>query len=231
VKTYLLIASAVAACALPTASNAQFGGLGAIGQLGGLGNKAPANHGAAPSASVDPDRFLHDTIETTKYVMIAAAILHDAASAAPDEVALANRLKAINDVNDVKELDTHRVEMDQDIAAINSNQDLSARIKANMRHASAQQRARLAGAAFNFALGVYRNAQLAAEAPKVVDSIKYNPMQAMKAPKLLMAAHLVMDEAQQTAGMVGSLHAIMTAGNIATPTPSETTAPQPVDLG
>jgi hypothetical protein len=100
-----------------------------------------------------------------------------------------------------------------------------------MQRASAQQRARLASAAFNFALGVYRNVQLADEAPKVVDSVKTNPMLAMKASKLLIAAHLVTDEAQQTAGMVGSLHTIMTAGNIAVPTPSETTVPQPVDLG
>lgn len=219
-KKFALIGAAVVACALPTASNAQFGG---------LGNMMPGHQAAA--SGVDPDRFLHDTIATTKYVMIAAAILNDAASAAPNEAALSARLKSINDVNDVKELDAHRVEMDQDIAAINANQDLSARVQANMQRASAQQRARLASAAFNFALGAYHNVQLAAEAPKVVDSIKTNPMLAMKAPKLLMAARLVADEAQQTAGMVGSLHTIMTAGNIAVPTPSETTAPQPVDLG
>jgi len=219
-KTTILSAAAAMLAVAPTAGLAQFGPL--TGMIPG---------GGMHTSGVGPDKFLADTIETTKFVMISAAILRDAASEAPNKAALAEKLKAINDANDVKELDAHRLQMDQDIQAINDNKNLSSNVQANLAHADARQREQIAAATFNFALGAFRNVQLAQEAPHVVDAVKSNPMLTLKIGKVITASRLIMDEAQQTAGMMGSLHIIMTAGNIEEPKPAETTKPHPVDLG
>lgn len=217
----LLAATVTLTVVAPSVSLAQFPGVkGIIPGVGGSKVKG-----------VDPDKFLADTIETTKFVMISAAILSNAASEAPDKAALAAKLKSINEAKDVKELDAHRVQMDEDIKAINDNKNLSKNVKANMATADARQKSQIAVAVFNFSLGAYRNVKLAQEAPQVVDAIKANPMLAMKAGKLIIAAKLVADEAKQTAGMLNSLHVIMSAGHIAEPKPAETTKPQPTDLG
>lgn len=187
-------------------------------------------HKAAPASAVDPDRFLADTVETTKFIMVAAAVLADAASASPDQAALAARIKSINEVKDVKELDAHRGEFQQDADALAQNKELTAQIQANLDHADAQQRQRVASAAFNFALGVFRNAKLAQEAPQVVNSIRANPRLMMKAPEIMLAAKLVAVEVRDSAGMVGSLHTIMTASKIAEPEQAETTKPKPIDI-
>ena len=220
-KSIILAATAALCLTLPSVGLAQFGGM--RGMLpSGLGSHA---------SGVDPDRFLADTIETTKFVMIAAAILRDAASEAPDKAALDAKLKAINDTKDVKELNAHKAQMDEDIQAINDNKALSANVHANMARADARQKAQISVAVFNFALGAYRNVQLAQEAPQVVDAVKGNPLLALKIGSIITASALVLDEAKQTAGMMNSLHIITTAGNIAEPQPATTTKPQPVDLG
>lgn len=220
-KPAILAVAAVMAIAAPTMGLAQFGG---------LKHTIPGAGSNGGSSGVNPDKFLADTIETTRFVMISAAILHDAVSASHDEAALQSRIKALNETNDPKELNAHKDEMDQDIAAINDKNNMDSNLQANLQHQSAEQRERLAVAAFDFSLGAYRNVRLAQEAPHVVDAIKTNPMMVMKAGKIVIAASLALDEAKATVGMMGSLHQIMTAAKIAEPTPSETTKPQPFSV-
>lgn len=225
-RAMLVAATGAALLIAPATASAQFGSLKSMipSVPGGHGDSDIAGGGA-----VDPDRFLADTLETSKYIMTATAILADAASQAPDNAALAARIKSIQEVKDVKELDAHREEMAHDMDALAANKGLQAQLQANLGKCSAEQRKRIAAAAYNFSLGAYRNVRLSQEAPHVMDSIKSNPRLLMKAGELKTAAGLVLAEAKGMAGMTGSLHTIMTASKIDEPVQSEATKPQPID--
>ena len=194
---------------------ARMPGMGSLPGLGGAG--------VSSAAAVDPDAFLAETIETTKYMMLAAHILAVAADASGQRATDANLIKAIQSSQDVKELNALKANFEQDVAAINANQESTAQLEARYAKMTAEQRARIASAAYNFSLGMYRNVKLSKQAPEVLASMKSDPRLLVKAGRLKTAAELVAMQVKGTASMAGSMRKIMAAGKVAAPAEAEST--------
>jgi hypothetical protein len=220
-RKYILTLAALAVAAAPLPAAAQFGGM--------LKNAVPGLGGSA-AAAVDPDAFLAETIETTKYMMIAAHVLAIAADVTGQRAADANFLKSVQGVQDVKELNALKAAFQTDVAAINANQETAAELEARYAKMTAEQRARIGAAAYNFSLGMYRNVKLAQQAPELLSSIKTNPRLLAKAPQLKAAADLVGVQAKGTASMAGSVKKIMTAGKVAAPAEADSTKPKVIQF-
>lgn len=204
--------------------------LPAVAQLGGMLKSAVPSLGTSSAASVDPDAFLAETIETTKYMMIAAHLLAVAADTSGQRAQDMKFLTAVQAVQDVKELNAFSANFAQDVAAINANQETAAQFEARCAKMSAEQRAKMGAAAFNFALGMYRNVRLAQQAPELVNSLKSNPRLLTKAGQLKTAAQLVGMQAKGTASMAGSMRKIMTAGKVAAPAEADSTKPKEIQF-
>jgi hypothetical protein len=215
------VAMALAALTIPAPASAQFGM---------LKRALPGGGESANVSAVDPDTFLAETLETTKYMMTAAAVLADAAGHSAGQADLALRVRSINEVNDVKELGALKAGFQQDLDALNSNKDCAAAIQSQYQKGSLEQRARIGSAAYNFALGAFRNVKLAQQAPQLTENIKSNPRLLMKANQLRLAAELVMLEAKGTVSMAGSIKTLMSASKIDVPAEAETTKPKPIEF-
>lgn len=220
-KKQILTLCAVAIAATPLPASAQ---------LGGLMKNAIPGLGTSSAASVDPDAFLAETIETTKYMMIAAHILAVAADSSGQRARDANFLKAVQTSQDVKELNALKATFEADVTAINANQETAAQLEARYAKMTAEQRAQIAAASFNFALGMYRNIKLAKQAPELLGSIKANPRLLTKAGQLKTAAELVGMQAKGTASMAGSMKKIMSAGKVAAPAEADSTKPKEIQF-
>ncbi|WP_374471692.1 hypothetical protein [Phenylobacterium sp.] len=201
----------------------------AAAQLGMLRGAIPGAN-TSSAASVDPDAFLAETVETTRYMMVAAAVLAAAAKNSQDRAALGARVNAIQSAQDVKELGAFKVSLQEDLAAISANKESAAEFEARYAKMTAEQREQVAAAAFNFALGMYRNVRLSQQAPALLDSVKTNPRLLAKAGQLKTAADLVVLQAKGTASMAGSMRQIMGAAKVAAPAEAESTKPKAIQF-
>jgi len=216
-----LTAIAVAAIAvLPTSASAQFGG---------LRNMIP---GATTSgaAAVDPDAFLAETIETTKFMMVAAAVLARAAETDGDRESLRAEINAIQGINNIGDLNAKRdaFAANTDAAALNYSD--AAATQAKYDAATSEQQQLLLSAAYNFSLGMARNTQLASQSPQLLQSMVSNPMLVRRVGSIRTAGGLLAQQAQAARSMGGPLRALMSRGGVEVPADAHAAQPKAVDL-
>lgn len=201
----------------------------ASAQLGQLRGLIP---GARPSnaASVDPDAFLAETIETTKFMMVAAAVLAQAEATDVNRDALRAEIAAIQGITDIGELNARRASFTTNTEAAALNYRDAAATQAAYDSASSEQQQLLLSAAFNFTLGMARNVQLAQQAPQLLQSMQSNPMLLMKIGSIRTAGGLLAQQAQAARSMGGMLRTIMSQGGVEVPADAHAAEPRPVEL-
>jgi hypothetical protein len=216
-KPVLLLAALATAAPLPTLA------------FPGLGKLIP---GAAsvPGASVNPDRFLADTLETSKFMMVAAALLAQAVTDKQQMASRASYIAAVQNAHDCKELESHSAQFQQDVNAIAANQQSTAEIQVAYDQASAEQKKLISAAMYNLMLGVWRNVKLSSEGADLVSNIKSHPMMLMKAPQLMSAVKLIAMEVKATGSIASSVQKLSTAMKVEAPVQAETTKPKEVAL-
>lgn len=223
-KRFAGVAMAAAILATPVAAQAQFGGLGGLAHhaLGGGGDS-----GAAP-AGPSADAFLSATMLSTKNVMISAALL---AQALEDRTKLAG-VKAyaeqVGNCSDPKALDAMRGTLESNIAALNARKDLAGDLKGIYEAGDSHQKQLIGVALVNLAIGIYRDTQLAPQAPGAISSLGANPMMLSKVGQLKVAGSLLVLQTKGLATVGTALPRVMSAVKIASPALAETSKPTPV---
>jgi hypothetical protein len=201
----------------------------AAAQFGGLRSLIP---GATTSnaAAVDPDAFLAETIETTKFMMIAAAVLAQAADTDNDRDSLRAEISAIQGISDIGELNARRDAFTADTEAAASNYGDAATTQAKYDSATSEQRQLLISAAYNFSLGMARNAQLASQSPQLLQSMMANPMLLQRIGSIRSAGGLLAQQARAARSMGGPLRTLMSRGGVEIPADAHAAEPRAVAL-
>jgi hypothetical protein len=210
---------AASVLATPIGAQAQFSGLG----KSILGDKSGVS-------SSDANGFLSGAMQSTKNVMISAALI---AQALEDRTGLATRkqqIDAITNAQDFGELDMHKSTLQLDLALISDRDDLSGDLEASYNSANDDQKKVIAVAVANLALGIYRNVGLAEKAPNMVKGIGRNPQLLTRLGEFKTAASLLGMQGKGL-GTIGSvLPSVMTSLKIQPLPQSETTEPFPIEL-
>lgn len=201
----------------------------ASAQLGQLRSMIPGAR-TSGAASVDPDAFLAETIETTKFMMVAAAVLAQAADRDGNRDALRAEITAIQGITDIGELNARRASFATNTEAAALNYRDAAATQAIYDSATAEQQQLLLSAAFNFTLGMARNVQLAQQAPQLLQSMQSNPMLLMKLGSIRTAGGLLAQQAQAARSMGGPLRTLMSRGGVEAPADAQAAEPRPVEL-
>ena len=218
------------ACLMGT-SPAAAGPLGGFGKA--LGVKLPgtgATGSEAPASGDDADQFLANATRSTKNVMIAAAILAQAITNAKDLTSQKSYIDAITNAQDSKELDAHRAEFQSNLDTINSNKDIAASIQAGMKVATAQQREMIGIAVINMGIGIARNVDLAASAPRVVGAVSHNVQLLTRVGQFKVAAALIGMQAKGLAGVATSMPKLISATKVSMPANPKQTEPKFIPL-
>lgn len=194
--------------------------IAAEAQLGMLAHRLTGTQGGA-----SPDAFLAASMMSTKNVMIAAALL---AQAVQDRSQLAG-MKAyadqVQNCADPKALDAMKASLQSNMDALNARKDVAGDITAAYNAGDAEEKKLIGLAVVNMAIGIYRDTQLAAQAPGVISGIGMNPMMLGRIGQLKAAAALL---AMQSKGLItvgAALPKVMSAVKIAPPAMAETTTP------
>ncbi|MNI76980.1 hypothetical protein D3C73_1332440 [compost metagenome] len=103
-------------------------------------------------------------------------------------------------------------------------------MQAQYDSASEQKRALMLSAAFNFTVGMMRNAELAQQAPDLIRGLQSNPMQATKLGSLRAAAGLLGDQVQTTRSMVGPMRTLLSRGGVEVPANATASSAKPIEL-
>lgn len=201
----------------------------ASAQLGNLRSLIPGGS-TSSAAAVDPDAFLAETTETTRMMMVAAAYLNAAYSHDQDRDALRARITSIQGASNIGELNAHSAAFEQDIKAIEANASDAQALQATYDASSAQQQQLMMAAAFNFALGMARNVQLAQQAPQLVNSLRSNPMLLMKLNSIRVAAGMIGVQVEAARTMGAPLQGLLSRGGVQVPENASTTDPMTVEI-
>lgn len=206
--------------ALPSAASAQFGGLvkTAKGALGG---------GSTVSTG-DAEGFLDGAAQSTKNVMIAAALL---AQAITDRNGLAGKkaeIDAIQGIQDVKEFGAHKASLQSNLDVLSQRENLSGDLQVAYETGNAKQKKIISTAVLNLAIGVGRNVLLAGQAPTMLKGIGRNPALATRAGQFKTAGELITLQARGLGGIATHLPTLMKAMKVQAPSDLNTTEPQPV---
>jgi hypothetical protein len=211
-----------------------FTGLAAIpepasAQIGQLRSMIPGAR-TSGAASVDPDAFLAETMETTKFMMIAAAVLAQAANTDGGRDALRAQIATIQGASNIGEMDALRGSFTANTEAVTLNYGDAAATQAKYDAATAEQQQLLLSAAYNFALGMARNVQLAAQVPELLQSMQSNPMLIRRAGSIRTAGGLLAQQAQAARSMGGPLRTLMSRGGVEVPTDAHAAEPRAVEI-
>ena len=216
-KTFTLAIAATALLVQPIAAEAQ---------LGVLTHHLPGMGGGDAPAGPSPDAFLAASMLSTKNVMIAAALL---AVAVQDHTHLAG-VKAyadqVQNCDDPKALDAMKGSLQSNMDALNGRKDLAGDVSAAYNSGNAEEKKLIGIAVVNLALGIWRDTQLASQAPGVISSMGSNPLMLGRIGRIKLAAGLL---AMQSKGLVSvgtALPKVMSAVKIAPPAMAETSKPQ-----
>lgn len=201
----------------------------AAAQFGGLRNLVP---GASTSgaAATDPDAFLAETIETTKMMMVAAALLAQASSHDGDRDALRAEIAAIQGSSSIDELNTHTDSFRENAKILEANASDAATLQAQYDAASKDQQEMMLNAAFNFSLAMMRNAQLGQQAPQLMGSLRSNPMMLTKLGSIRAAGSLVGQQIQATRSMAGPMRTLLSRGGVEMPADASTAEARVIPL-
>lgn len=217
----LLAASVVAA---PMSASAGIGGLGGIGKkmLGG------GSEGSVSSA--DAGAFLDGALLSTKNVMVSAALL---AQALKDRDGLASQkaeIDAIGKAQNFGELSSHKSKLQEDLATLSSQTNLTEELSAKYNGGNASQKAAIGAAIVNLALGVQRNVKLAGAAPGMLQSVGGNPQLMTRMGEFKTAAGLLGMQGKGLGTIGTALPKLMTGLKIKPLPEADTTTPVPVAL-
>lgn len=217
----LLVTAALAA---PIPAFAQFGG------LGGLGKKVLGGGSDSGVSSADAGTFLVGAMKSTKNVMISAALLAQALKDRGDLASRKAQLDAITNAQNFGELNGQRAQLQEDLTALTSRQDLAADLNAVYKAGDARQQKVIGVAIANLALGVYRNIQLAGAAPGMVKSVGSNPQLLTRMGEFKTAASLLGLQGKSFGSIGGALPKVMGALKIKPLPEAETTEPVATSL-
>lgn len=195
----------------------------------GLSNMIPGLGGNS-AASVDPDAFLQEATETTKLVMIAAAVLRAASEQTTEMSSISARISAIQGAESIGELDAMQADFRNDVSAVGTTAEDMRRLEQAYAAADANRRALMSAAAYNFVLGMARNARLAQQAPELGRSMRSNPMLLMKVGSVLGAGRLLTEQVRVSGAMLTYARAILRQGGVEEPQDRATSEPMPVVL-
>ncbi|WIY70841.1 hypothetical protein KB221_07410 [Aquidulcibacter paucihalophilus] len=214
----VVVASSLVAASAPASAQ--------IGQLRGL---LPGGRTSA-AAAVDPDAFLAETIETTKFMMIAALVLANAEKTDTERDAIRAQIATIQGASDIGELNTHRASFTENAAAIALNYGDETATQAAYDAMTREQQQLMLSAAYNFALGMARNVQLAEQAPQLISSIQSNPMLLRRVGSLRTAAGLLGQQVDATRSMAGTMRTLLSRGGVEVPADAHAAQPRAVEL-
>lgn len=201
----------------------------ASAQIGQLRNMIPGAR-TSSTASVDPDAFLAETIETTKFIMVAAFILAQAEDMDKDRDAMRAEIASIQGITNIGELNSRRASFSENTEAAALNHRDAAASQAIYDRADARQKQLLLSAAYNFALGMARNVQLGQQAPQLLQSMQSNPSLLGKIGSVRTAAGLLALQAQAAGSMAGPLRTLMSRGGVQLPADAHAARPRAVEL-
>lgn len=216
---FAVILVAAVSTAVPATASAQIG----------LRNMIPGAR-TSSAAATNPDSFLAETIETTKYMMIAAAVLAKAAESDENRDALRAEIAAIQSISDIGELDAQRDSFASNTEAAALNYQDAAATQAKYDAATAEQQQLLLSAAYNFSLGMARNTQLASQGSTLLQSMMANPMLLSRVGSVRTATGLLALQAKAARSMGGPLRTLMSRGGVQPPTEASAAEPKPVVL-
>ncbi|WP_297803846.1 hypothetical protein [uncultured Brevundimonas sp.] len=194
-------------------------------QLGNLRNVLP---GAGRASASTPEAFVAEATETTKLVMIAAALIASAASESPNKDALKAQIDAIETASSPGDLQAQKAQFDANIATINQNAADAEQLQAIYDRADARQKQLMLTAAYNFSIGMIRNADLAQQAPGMIRSVGTNPMQVTRLGQLRTLGGLLTDQVQATRSMAGPMRALLSKGGVEVPANPSASDAKPV---
>jgi hypothetical protein len=197
--------------------------------LGKLGSFIPGAR-TSNAASIDPDTFLAETIETTKMMMISAEVLHHAARKDGNRETLRSEIKAIEGISDIGELNTKRESFSSNMEAVALNYKDAEAIKSKYDSASADQQKLLLSAAYNFSLAMVRNVQLTSQAPDLMKNMMTNPALLRRAGSIMTAGGLLALQAKEARSMVEPLGILLSRGGVKPPTDAQAGKPRPISL-
>jgi hypothetical protein len=198
-------------------------------QFGGLRGAIP---GASPSraASVDPDAFLAETIETTHLMMVAAVVLAKAGQTGTTRASLQAEITDIQSKRNIGELNTLQASFRTNVEAASRNFEDAAANQASYDAMTAEQQQLMLSAGFNFVLAMVRNVRLAQQVPQLVQSMQSNPMLLTKLGSIRSAGGLLAQQAQLATGMLVPLRSLMARGGVEVPTDAQTTTARVISL-
>jgi len=222
-KKTLALGLALTVLTYPTFASAQFGG------LGGLAKQATG--GGATSGGVsaaDTGAFLTNATASTKNVMIAAALL---AQAAKDRNGLASQkvnIETLQNIQKPSELKAHEQQLTSDLGALSSNANLADNIGQAYSQGTSAQKELIATALGNLALGIYRNTQLASQAPGFVSGAAGNPQLLSRIGDIKTVASLLGLQTKGLATIAPVLPKLFSAVKLPALKASAATEPKPV---
>ena len=201
----------------------------AAAQFGGLRGAIP---GASPSraASVDPDAFIAETIETTALMMVSAKLLAMSAGTDVDRDAARAAIVRLQSRSSIGELNAQRASFQADVEAVSRNFGDAAASQARYDAMTAEQQQLMLSAGYNFLLAMVRNVRLAQQVPQLVQSMQSNPMLLTKLGNVRTAGALLAMQAEAATSMVGPLRTLMSRGGVEVPTDAQTSTPRPMDF-
>lgn len=204
--------------------------VGAHAQLGAIGKRLLGGDGAASVATGDADAFLTNATRSTKNVMLSAALLAQAVTSRGDLAGRKAELVALQNAQDIKELDTHRASLTSDLATLNSRADLAGDLSAAYASGNAEHRKRMATALANLAIGIYRNTELVGQAPAMVRGVGGNPAMITRIGQFRLAASLLGMQGKGLAGIATNMPKLLSAMKVRAPATASTSDVSPISF-
>lgn len=174
-------ALALSIMAAPVTAQAQIGGF-AKKMLGGSDTQVSGE---------DADAFLQKALKSTKNVMISAALLSQALTDRDGIASQKASIEAIKGTTNFGELKVHETKLKDDLEVLSKRKDLEADLTATYNEADEKQKKIIGAAIANLALGVYRNVDLASNAPGMAKSVGSNPKLLNRVGEFKTASSLV----------------------------------------
>jgi hypothetical protein len=206
----------------PMAANAGFG-------LGGLAKGVMGGGSGGGVSSADAGSFLEGALQSTKNVMISAELLSVALSNRAGLAEQKAKIEGITGIQSMKDAEAHRAELESNLKVISDRQDAAGDITAAYQAGNAQQKALIAAALGNLAIGVFRNVQLAGKAPGMVSGVGSNPQLMTRLGEFKTAASLIALQGKSLGTIGTTLPKVMGALKLKMPAQSDTTEPQRMD--
>ena len=207
------LASCLALLVVPSTASAQLGGLGGLVKKG-LG-------GDSGVSGDEAEQFLTGAFQSTKNVMIAAALISDAVRVQKDATSSKIKRDALLGAQTSGELESQLSNFQSDVQVLNTIASDAAPLDAAYKAGNAEQKKMLGIALVNLAIGIARNVELAGKAPGAVSAVGRNPKLLSRAGQFKAAAKLIGLQTKSLTGFAASLPKLMAAAKVKAPAKAE----------